>query len=163
MLRFKTISFSYWISFNFQVIFNDNYSYLFLFFEIFYTPLSLIPPIFLNNELSVPNILEMKPCTDLIMIGKKDPNSLNIPYASTRIPTMGHPNRTNKIPQKKQTIPLSFSVPFFHGLKNLSVLEKPIMSGNAPRNRILPNANKALSKKKMTLCSFELLLRTNLQ
>ena len=46
----------------------------------FHTPLSLIPPIFLNNELSVPNILEMNPCMDLIMIGKKDPNSLNIPY-----------------------------------------------------------------------------------
>ena len=52
-------------------------------------------------------------------------------YASTRIPTMGHPNRTKRIPQKKQIIPLSFSVPFFHGLKNLSVLENPIIRGNA--------------------------------
>ncbi|RDL31445.1 uncharacterized protein BP5553_09654 [Venustampulla echinocandica] len=66
------------------------------------------------------------------IVPKKSPNSIKIPYSSTRNPINGQRSRINKSPAKKAAVPLSF----WRRAKKRAVFWGPIIMVRPMRNRI---------------------------
>jgi len=108
-------------------------------------------PVYLSRYVLITGKFNSDPITGirrkkLIATGKKPLNNTTNPYASTHMPSIGHPNKTIIIPPKNAAEPLALC----HWKKNRNVLSNPITNAKPLKNNIFPMASNPLSNNSRT-------------